>query len=546
MKPKASPHITKSPPTLVDISSIPTNPGCYIYKNSANKIIYIGKAKNLKKRVTSYFTKRDHDPKTEIMITHIHYIETIITKNEIEALILENTLIKKHRPKYNIDLKDSRSYAYIELTNEKFPKFKLARYPNTPQLGVQRTMKHSIKNQLFGPFTSAKARDDILQVINRTFKLRTCNKLPKRACLRYSIGICSAPCINQISEEQYNENIKSAKLILKGEISKTISLLKTNMQIASKRKDYERALNFRNQIDSLEYLKEKQNMQRNKNYNEDIINYITKDNIVYIAVFNIYKGTLENKQEFTFEQTENFLEKFLTQYYLDNEIPKQVILPKQTNKLIQEYLSKKANKVGKVETVVPKIGEKKELLELVKKNIEISFFGDLDKLNLLKRLINLQETPHVIECFDISHLSGTNIVASMVQFRMGKPDKSNYRRYKLKTVTKNDDYASMQEVVRRRYTKLKLNREEFPNLIVIDGGLGQLNSALQILDELNLKIPIISLAKEFEEIHIPGQKKPIRLDKKNKARLLLQQIRDESHRFAIKYNRLLRKKEIRK
>jgi len=515
----------------IDLSILPQYPGCYLYKDSDNKIIYIGKAKNLKKRVTNYFTKKDHDPKTRVMISHIHYLDFIVTKTEVEALILENNLIKKHKPKYNIDLKDSKSYAFLELTKDNYPRFKIAR-----------TNKKDSQN-LYGPFTSGKARDDILQIINKTFKLRTCNKLAVKACLRYSIGICSAPCINEISENQYNEDIKSAKKVIKGEIKEVIKDITKKMQEASSKKDFERALNFRNQISSLEYLNERQNVERKKKYNEDIINYLIKDDKIFFLMFNIYKGTLENKQEFIFDYSENFLEQFLTQYYSENPIPTEIILPQETDPTILEYLKQK--KKSKVQIIIPKQGEKKELLDLVKKNIEISFFGDTEKLNLLKRLINLQETPYVIECFDISHLSGTNIVASMVQFRNAKPDKTNYRHFKLRTVTQNDDYASMREVVKRRYSKLKNENLDLPNLIVIDGGLGQLNSALQILNELNLKIPIISLAKEFEEIHVPGQTRPIRLESKNKARLLLQAIRDEAHRFAIKYNRLLRKKEIR-
>ena len=522
----------------IDLSTIPQNPGCYLYKDSANKIIYIGKAKNLKKRITNYFTKKDHDTKTKIMISHIHNVDFIVTKTEIEALILENNLIKKYKPKYNIDLKDSKSYAFLELTKETFPRFK------TTRISSYTKDKSNIKNSNFyGPFTSGKAREDILQIINKTFKLRACNKLPKKACLRYSIGICSAPCINKISQNQYNEDIKSAKKIIKGEIKEVINDITKKMKDASNRKEYERALNFRNQISSLEYLNEKQNVERKKKYNEDIINYLIKNDKVYLLIFNIYKGTLENKQEFTFNTSENWLEQFLTQYYSENSIPTEIILPVETDPTITTYLTKTKN--SKVQIIIPKQGEKKQLLDLVQKNIEISFFGDTEKLEALKKAINLQETPHVIECFDISHLSGTNIVASMVQFRNAKPDKTNYRRFKIRTVTQNDDYASMQEVVKRRYTKLKNENLNLPNLIVIDGGLGQLNSALEILNKLNLKIPIISLAKEFEEIHIPGQEKPIRLDPKNKARLLLQQIRDEAHRFAINYNRLLRKKEIR-
>jgi len=516
-----------------EVSSLPTSPGCYQFKDSDNKIIYIGKAKNIKKRVASYFNKKDTDPKTKVLVSKIKFIEPIVTKNEIEALLLENTLIKKHKPKYNIELKDSKSYSYIELTKEKFPRFI-----------VYRSDKKDQQKTLIGPFTSGKARDDILQVINKTFKIRTCRILPKKPCLRYSIGICSAPCINRIKEEEYNENIESAKQVINGRIDEVIKNIEQKMSKASKNLEYERAINFRNQIDSLDYLKEKQNVERNRKYNEDIINYIIKNNKVYLVVFNIFKGTLSNKQEYIFENIENFLEQFLKQYYSENEIPKEIIVPDKIDESIEEYLSFK--KKSKVSITIPKHGEKKELLYLVIKNIEVSFFGDIQRIETLKRILNLHETPTVIECFDISHLSGTNIVASMVQFRNGRPDKSNYRRYRIKTVEKNDDFASMREVVKRRYSKLKSENRSYPNLVIIDGGIGQLNASIKVLEEIGVKIPIISLAKEFEEVYLPGRNTPIRLDEKNKGKLLLQAIRDEAHRFAVKYNRLLRKKEIRK
>ncbi|MGK0209400.1 MAG: excinuclease ABC subunit C [Patescibacteria group bacterium] len=458
----------------------------------------------------------------------------MITKNEIEALMLENTLIKKHKPKYNISLRDSKSYAYIDLTKEKYPRFLISRL-------------HTKNTYRFGPFTSARARDDILQVINKAFKLRTCRKLPKKACLRHAINLCSAPCIKAISEEDYNEDVNSAKKVLKGKSADVIKMLKEKMQKASKKQDFERALQYRSQINSLDYLNEQQNVIRDKKYNEDIINYIVKKGKVYLLIFNIYRGTLENKQEFIFEERENFLEDFLAQYYSETTIPKDkqakyIIIPKQVSPIIAKYLTHKYK--TKVETIVPKIGEKKALLDLVEKNIEIAFFAETEKLEILQNRLNLQELPIVMECFDISHLSGTHIVASMVQFRNGKPDKSNYRRFKMKTVFQNDDFASMEEVVKRRYTKLKNENLSLPNLIIIDGGIGQLNAALKALDSLNLKIPIISLAKQFEEIFVPGSSEAIRLSDKNKGRLLLQQIRDEAHRFAITYNRLLRKKSL--
>lgn len=283
-------------------------------------------------------------------------------------------------------------------------------------------------------------------------------------------------------------------------------------------------------------------MQREKRYDEDIINYEIKDDEVYLMLFNIYKGTLSNKNEFIFDYNDDFLEEFIIQYYSENTIPKEVIIPKIVSDSIKQYLETK--KGSKVIITKPEKGEKKQLLDLVLKNIEITFFADIDKVETLKNKLNLQESPTVIECFDISHLSGTSTAGSMVQFRNGKPDKNNYRRFKIRSIEGIDDFAAIAEVVKRRYTRIKNEDLELPNLIIIDGGIGQLNFALQELKKLDLKVPIISIAKQFEEIYIPGKILPVRLSKKDKALQFIQEIRNEAHRFAIKYNRLLRKKEL--
>lgn len=514
---------------MINTSTIPNNPGCYQFKDKKKNIIYIGKAKNLKKRVNSYFTKKNHDEKTKLLVNSIKKIDFIVTDNEIEALLLENTLIKKHTPKYNIDLKDSKRYAYLQLTDEKYPRLILVR-------------KKSAKGKFFGPFTSAAERNHIHQLLIRTFKLRTCKRFPKKACLRYHINLCTAPCIKNISEQAYNESIKNTILVLRGHTSNLIKKIKSKMKEASKNQYYESAMNFRDQISALEYLNEKQKIERLKKYDEDIINFEIRDNKVYLILFNIYKGTLTNKQEFAFDWKQNFFEEFLTRFYSDNQVPKEIIVPTKVDLIIQKFLSIK--KKSNVRINIPKIGEKKQLLELVKKNIEISFFGDLKKVKELHKKLKLQELPYVIECFDISHLSGTSIVGSMVQFRNGKPDKSNYRRFKIRTVKEIDDYKAIAEVVKRRYTRLKNENQEFPHLVIIDGGKGQLNAALEQLKDLELKIPTISIAKRLEDIYVPGLSKPIRISKREIALKFIQEIRDEAHRFAVKYQRLLRKKEI--
>jgi excinuclease ABC subunit C len=285
-------------------------------------------------------------------------------------------------------------------------------------------------------------------------------------------------------------------------------------------------------------------MERQKRYNEDILNFEIKNERVYLILFNIYKGTLVNKQEFEFAMQPEFFEEFILQFYSENPIPKELILPEKISEPLHVFLESKRE--GKVKVTVPKRGEKKKLLELVYRNVEVTFFGNVDKLEDLKNKLNLQESPEVIECFDISHLSGTSMVGSMVQFRSALTHKDNYRRYKIRTVEGVDDTSAIAEVVRRRYKRLILERKQFPNLIIIDGGLGQLNAALKSLWELEVKIPIIAIAKKFEEIYMPGAKGPLRLDKGTKALKLIQQIRDEAHRFALQYNRMLRSKELKK
>ncbi len=514
---------------MIDVNNLPTSPGCYLFKDFKDNILYIGKAKNLKKRVKSYFQKNNLDVKTQNLIKNVESLEVIATDTEYEALILENTLVKKHQPKYNIRLKDAKSFAFIQITKEDFPRVLLARR----KIGF---------GNYYGPFVSAQERDYILNFLRKTFSLRTCKKLPRKACLRHHIKLCDAPCVGLISEEEYNKKIENIKLILSGKTDKLIKKLRKEMKKASEKMKYEKALNLKNQIVAIERLNERQNIQRQKKYNEDILNYVIKDEKVYLMLFNINKGTLVNKNEFIFNYNNEFLDEFLTRHYTENSIPKEIIIPKKVSDAIEKFLTKE--KKNRVYIKVPKKGEKKQLLDLVIKNINITFFSDLEKVKSLKKSLNLHESPNVIECFDISHLTGTSMVGSMVQFRNGKPDKNNYRRFRIRTVKKIDDFAAIAEIVKRRYFRLKNEDSELPDLIIIDGGKGQLNAALSELEKLDLKIPIISIAKKLEEIYIPGNSNPIRLDKKQKGLQFIREIRDEAHRFAIKYNHLLRKKEL--
>jgi excinuclease ABC subunit C len=516
---------------MFNLETIPKDPGCYLFKNKKNNVIYVGKAKNLKKRVGSYFQKKDLDTKTQAMLRHVKNLDFIITDTEVEALVLENTLIKKYQPHYNVRLKDAKSHSYICISDEKFPRIFIDRRKKT-------------KGDYFGPFVSAQERDYILRFIKKTFALRTCKRLPKRACLRFHIGLCDAPCIQNITKEEYKEKVDNVKMVLSGHVSDSIKKLKSDMKKFSEGKKYEKALRVREQIKALEYLSERQKMQREKKYDEDIINFVMKEDVVYLMVFNVYKGTLTNKNEFVFENNhdEGFFDDFLIQFYSENPVPKELIIPRVVDDSLILFLNKIRG--DKVHVKVPKRGEKKQLLELVEKNIERVFFKDSRKVKALKNSLNLNEYPNVIECFDISHLSGTSTVGSMVQFRNGRADKQNYRRFKIRSVEGVDDFAAISEVVRRRYSRVKNEDIDPPDLIVIDGGRGQLNAAWNELKKLGFQVPLISIAKEFEEIYMPGEKKVLRLDEKDKGLHYLQEIRDEAHRFAIKYNRLLRSKKL--
>ncbi len=511
---------------MSDLSFLPRKPGCYLFK-SGGRIIYVGKAKDLRKRVSSYFHKTHGDGKTRLLVSEIEDIDFVVTKNEVEALILENTLVKKHQPKYNIDLKDAKQYAYIQLTDERFPRLLLARQKEG-------------QGTFFGPFVSGQERDQVLKVVNKAFKLRTCKKLPRRACLRYHIGICSAPCIGAITEEDYRRSMGKAEMVMKGKTMELIGLLKEEMKGFSSSEMFEQAMEARDRITALEYLSERQAMDRKKRYDEDVMSYVKKNGRVYIVLFNVHKGILSQKNEYSFDDRDGFFDEFISRYYSENDVPKELILPEKPGPVVREFLKK--TRGSSVKFTIPKIGEKKDLLDIARINIEHGVFGGEIKAAELGKALSLNEAPDVIECFDISHLSGTATVGSMVQFVKGRPNKAEYRRFKIRTVEGVDDYAGIAEVVLRRYSRLMEEGRRMPDLIIIDGGKGQLMAAAKQLQRLELRIPTISIAKRLEEVYVPGLSIPKTLDRKGKALQYIREIRDEAHRFAISYNRLLRGK----
>ena len=513
---------------MFDTATLPGTPGCYLFYDNGGTIIYVGKAKNLKKRVSSYFQKKDHDIKTRNLVAAIARVSVMVTNTETEAFLLENNLIKKHQPRYNIDLKDAKRYAYIELTREQFPRIGIARRSGTGE------------STCFGPFVSAAERDALIRIIRKVFLLRSCRRLPKRACLRHHMHTCSAPCVGAISEEEYHLQVERAASLLKGRSSELLLSLREEMAGYSAREEYEKALSLRNQIAAVTHLAERQHVERPMETDQDVIGYAVSDDTVYLMVFSVEKGLLTGKQEYSFDNREDFFDEFLVQYYADRVPPSELILPHEVDEAMAGYLSERKGR--SVQVTVPKIGEKKKLLDLVDKNLEHSFLKNELNVKDLQSSLGLADAPEVIECFDISHLSGTAMVGSMVQFRSGVPDKKNYRRFKIKTVEGIDDFASIAEVVKRRYDRLIREDAEMPDLIIIDGGKGQLSAAGDSLRDLDLTIPVIALAKREEEVYLPGETLPRQLDRKAMALHYLQEIRDEAHRFAIAYNRLLRNK----
>jgi excinuclease ABC subunit C len=515
---------------MIDLSRIPHAPGCYLFSDMDGTLLYVGKAKDLKKRVTSYFQKKDHDPKTRNLVALIASLDLMVTHTETEALLLENNLIKKHQPKYNIDLKDAKRYAYIEITRETFPRIGIARQTNCGDATY------------FGPFVSAAERDAILRVIKRVFTLRSCRKLPGRACLRYHLESCSAPCVGAVSEGDYNLQVDRASALLKGKSSELLDQLRTEMAECAGRQEFEKALVLRNQIAAIESLAERQQVERPKESDQDVIAYTVAGDRVYLMVFSVEKGLLSGKQEYSFDFHEDFFDEFLVLYYADRTPPQELIVPCEVSGGMAGYLSERKGRA--VQVTVPKAGDKKKLIELVEKNISHAFMKNELKVQDLRASLGLAGAPEVIECFDISHLSGTAMVGSMVQFRNGAPDKKNYRRFKIRTVEGIDDFASIAEIVRRRYHRLIDEHAAVPDLIIIDGGRGQLAAARSALDGLELTIPVVALAKREEEVYLPGEVLPRRLDERGMALRFLQEIRDEAHRFAIAYNRLLRSRTV--
>ena len=540
------------------IKMLPELPGCYIYYNSDNEIIYVGKAKILKRRVKSYFNRKHHDSvKVNVLVSQIDHLEYIITNSEVEALILESHLIKKHKPKYNILLKDDKKYPYFLITDEDFPRILIVRKRNMNKL----------KGKYYGPYTNIGAMHSTLDFLKKIFPLRQCKqpRFKSRPCLYHSIGKCLAPCQGLVSSDEYKAVVHQAELFLSGKQSELISRLKEQMQKYAESEQFEKAARLRDSFMDLQKTLEKQKVvYENTKLNEDVISLMHEDGVLVIVIMMIREGRLIDKKDFTYEVEASdkieFFETFFKEYYstLSLGFPDRIVsdtLEELGNKsLYEQWLKIISDKNVKIS--YGKSAQGKELQKLADKNAQVILnnakLSQMSKINedfnnigsYLKEKLHLNNFPYRMECYDISHIQGTNTVASMVTFINGLSKKSEYKKFKIKsTEGKPDDFLSMKEVLTRRLSHLGDKGWDKPDLIIIDGGKGQLSSVMQIVKELGIEgIDFVSLAKRQEEVFLPNKSRSILLPRESSALFLIQRIRDEAHRFAITYHRKLRAK----
>jgi excinuclease ABC subunit C len=539
------------------IQNLPTGPGVYLMKDQAGKVLYIGKAKNLRSRVRTYFGKSaDARLSLRFLMPKVRQVETLLTDTEKEALILENTLIKKHKPRHNIDLKDDKTYFSLRFgVQEKFPKLTL----------VRKVKRDGAR--YFGPYASSAAVKETLRALRSLFPLRTCSdanfRNRSRPCLNFQIKKCLGPCCDLVSPEKYADLVQEVILFLEGKNSQLIKLLEERMRAASENLDFEEAARIRDQIGAVEQTLEKQKAVSQTPNDQDVFAFHRQGNAWEFQILFFRRGVLVGNKSFHFSRIrlpeEEALSAFLRRYYAeDPSIPQEVLLPLplEDAPLLMDWLSEKRG--GKVEVHAPRRGEKKSLVEMAQKNAEHAFREKVDEtqslsllLQELKEKLRLKSLPHRIECFDISNLFGTLAVGSRVNFLDGEPDPSQYRHYRVHAPSFPDDYAMMYEILKRRYGKLEPDGEK-PDLLVVDGGKGQLNVALAVLDELGLRdVSAIGLAKDkgpslkkitektADKVYLPNVKDPILLGHSGSLRYL-QRIRDEAHRFAITYHKKLR------
>ena len=541
------------------IKSAPSAPGVYQFFNSEKKIIYIGKAKNIKNRVRTYFQRsKNHSSKTITLVKKIEGIEWIVVRNEVEALMTEANLIKRHQPHYNIDLRDDKSYPFIRITKEPYP-----------QVFITRKIIRD-GSRYFGPFTDSRQLRIMLKAINKLFQIRSCSYFidddvihSKKisVCLDYHIKKCEGPCEGLVSEEDYAQMIQRVEDFLKGKTNDLASHIKAMMMESSKNQNYEEASIYRDQLNAIDLFKKKQSHVATDFTERDVITIVREDDIGIAVVLRIRNGKIFSRDSLHLKQLTNddgnTLKTVITRFYMDSDfLPEEISLeqtPKDEGELLLFLKKKKKKKVG---FIYPKIGEKAKELRVTMQNatlllgewkLEMQRRKDIVPkiLEQLKQDLNMDIPPRRIEGFDVSHLGGTNTVASMVCFIDGKPKKSQYRKFNIKSIKSVDDFASIREVVFRRYKRIKDEKKPIPDLILIDGGKGQLSMALSALRELGMDyISIIGLAKKLEEVFVPGNSEPQNIKKTSPSLILLRRIRDEAHRFAITFQKEKRSKDL--
>jgi excinuclease ABC subunit C len=547
------------------LDSLPSKPGVYQFKNADAKVIYVGKAQNLRSRVRQYFSARSGqksrglDAKLDALVSKIADVELIVTDSDVEALILEANLVKKLKPRYNVLLKDDKSFPYIVVTNEPFPRVFVTR----------RIIRNG--SRYFGPYTDVKTMRFALKTVRDIFMIRSCNyeltaesiaRRKFKLCLDYHIKKCEGPCEGLVSGQQYNAMIKKVEMVLKGRTDDVVAALHIEMEELAGTLKFEEAAKARDRLRALSVYNQKQKVVDTKDVDKDIISIAVKDDDACGVVFKVRNGKVLGSHHYYLSNVDGkeeseILELLLERYYLDNEdIPREIALSGDVNSptTIELWLAGKRTDAVRVET--PKGGEKLKLVGMVKKNAEFLLEelqlqkmkrGDLvpHSVQSLQRDLRLPVPPRRIECFDISNIQGSDTVASMVVFVDARSRKSEYRKFKIRSVEGPDDFASMREVVERRYTRLVEESGVMPDLIMVDGGKGQLSSALTVLQRLGLdSVPIIGLAKRLEEVFVPEESEPLTIPRTSSSLRLLQQVRDEAHRFAITYHRKLRAKRI--
>ena len=522
----------------------PQSSGVYLWRNEEGTIIYVGKAKNLKNRLTSYFTGQK-TIKTRLLVSRAASIEYITTANEYEALLLENNLIKQHSPRYNICLKDGKSYPVLRITNEDFPK-------------IFRTRRILQDGSLyFGPYPNVNALDTFIENIYRLYPVRHCRTLHKREtpCLYYHMKQCKAPCCGKIDKEDYQKNIEEITSLLSGQADQTIEKMTTQMKAASADLDFEKAARLRDGIKALMILQNQNIVESFDAEDCDYIAHYSEGELVSFTVLKVRQGKLLGRENYRVEslnEDDELLAEFMAAYYEDSrQLPPRIYVPTTAQ---QEFIERWLSEAMKVDTkiIVPGDNDKKDIaaLNMARENAHEDIIrrlrdrGDTPAMEELKNLLGLDTLPIRIEGFDIAHIGGKFPVASLISFYNGNPDKKNYRYFRLKNTDGIiDDFESMREATTRRYTRLLNEQADLPDLIMIDGGIGQVNAVENVLKSLNLDIPIVGLAEKNEDLYLPGNSTPIQLPKRSDGLRLLQRVRDECHRFATSRNQNLRTKE---